>query len=604
MKVTRALTRLIVPVPGEALTSYIDRLAAMHKVDRLVMLQAVGMIENERYERMTGYGVLLDDERLERFSTATRLSRSVVVNMLLASYKGVAINLSGVNANAPDTLRRAAISEWAYFTGSHACPHCIREDQGAWQLAWKLPWSFACVKHKCYLVPYCPCCRRRLASGRRDRTLSPLFVRQVPKPGHCSNPQPDGTGRMGRSSRPCDHDLTGVPTIAACAATLCVQELLNECMSGTAPRSAGSQVSALEYFCDLRSLCAFILYCSELDDFGHLPSPEALAFRAFANERDHIFFTRQESATPRNGQRMRLVYARQESPELMAAVSYLATTILAAADAPSIGRLLFPLTERFIVRTRHRWAATRYFGFSSRLATVIEENIALRSTFDRSIGRHAVASREIPFSFESRHVPQLLWKDDFQQDFEIFFPAVYEHSARRFCAVALVKLCGNFTWAQSASELNLPTGAALKMASHCISILEETGTKAAFAENLRKVAMRLSKETNKIDYNARRNALSTLINIPKEHWNDICRAEDIYPGSGSRNRCATVWLWAELTGGDWRLAPGVEEKNSESFRDARRVLGKTIIPKLAPRLRLYGETLLQELNNPVGRSKE
>lgn len=595
MKVTRSLTRLLVPVPGEAFTSYIDRLAAMHKVDRLVMLQSVGMIGDERYKRMTGYGVLLDEERLERFSIATRLSRSTVSNMLLASYHGVAIDLNGVNANVPDTLRRAAVSEWAYFSGSHACPHCIREGLGAWQLAWKLPWSFACIKHKCYLIPYCPCCERRLASGRRDRSLSPLFVRQVPNLGHCSNPQPDGMGRMGRSSLPCDHDITSIPTIDVCPATLRVQRLLNECMSGTAPDSAGIQVSTLEYFSDLRSLCAFILYCAELDDFGHLPYPEAAAFQKFANEREHIIVARQESPTPLNGQRMRLVCARQESPELMSAVASLATTILAATDAPTVGNLLRPLTNRFITRTRHRWLAAKYFGFSNRLLPLVEENIALHSTFDHSIGRQAVASRDTPFSFQPRHVPQLLWEDDFRKEFEIFFPSIYEFSARRFCATALVKLCGNFTWAQSAAELRLPTGSAVKMANRCMTILEENGTKYLFAGKLRKVARRLSNEPNKIDYGARRNSLSTFTYIAVKYWDNICWAENIFPGSGSRNKCAAVWLWAELTGGDWRLAPGIEEKNSSSFRDVYRIFSKTMIPKLAPRLLAHGKNLLQKI---------
>jgi hypothetical protein len=157
----------------------------------------------------------------------------------------------------------------------------------------------------------------------------------------------------------------------------------------------------------------------------------------------------------------------------MSAVASLATTILAATDAPAVGNLLLPITERFITRTRRRWIAAKYFGFSSRLLPSVEENIALRSTFDHSVGHKAVASRETPFSFEPRHVPQLLWKDYFQKEFEIFFPSVYEFSARRFCATALVKLCGNFTWSQAAAELRLPTESSVKMANRCMTILKK-----------------------------------------------------------------------------------------------------------------------------------
>jgi hypothetical protein len=595
MKAVRALTRLLAPVPGEAFTSYIDRLAALHKVDLLVMLQCLGMIEDERYERMTGYGIMLDENRMEKFSVATRLSNSVVAKMLFASYDGIAVNLAGVVHDAPDTLRRCAIAEWAYFSGSHACPHCIREDQGAWQLAWKLPWSFACVKHRCYLVPRCPACERRLASGRRDRSLSPLFVRQVPKLGHCSNPRPDGMGRLGRTSLPCGHDLASIPTRAVSLATLRAQELLNAYLSGRAPTILGNQVSALDYFYDLRSLCAFILYCAEPDDLGRLTKPEVVAFRAFADERDRISIARQESPTPRNCERMRLVFARQESPELMAAIVPLATTILAAADAPSILALLLPLTERLIMRTRQRWASSKYFGFSDRLAPVIEENLSLHSNFDRAIGRKAVSSRAVPLAFEPRHVPQLLWQDDFSRSFERFFPGVREFSARRFCAVSLVKLCGDYTWGQSAAQLGLPVGASIGMANRCIGILKETGDKEAFGKALRKVAMRLSKNADKVDYCARRVALLTLTHIPTAPWTDICRAADIAPGRiGRRSKYAAIWLWAELTGGDWRLAPGMEGENIESMREVFRALSKTIMPRLAPHLRIYGTFKLEK----------
>jgi hypothetical protein len=192
-------------------------------------------------------------------------------------------------------------------------------------------------------------------------------------------------------------------------------------------------------------------------------------------------------------------------------------------------------------------------------------------------------------------VPQLLWKDYFQKEFEIFFPSVYDFSARRFCATALVKLCGNFSWAQAAAELRLPTESSVKMANRCMTILKKNGTKDLFARKLRKVSEGLSNDSNKIDYGARRKFLSTFTYISAKNWDGICRAGNIFPGYDSRNRYAAVWLWAELTGGDWRLAPGIEEKNRDSFRDVYRVLSKTMIPKLAPRLRAYGEILLQEI---------
>lgn len=595
MEPVRALTRILAPVPGEAFTSYVDRLAAVHKVDLVVMLHSLGMIDNERYERINGYGILLDEVRLQKVSTATHLPRQDIRQMLLSSYDGIAIDLTGVSLNVPESVRQRAISEWAYFCGSHACPHCLRESEGAWQIAWKLPWSFTCVRHGCYLVARCPSCNRRLASGRRDRTLTPLFVKHVPKLSLCKNPQPDGAGRMGRSSKPCGHDLASISTTATSREKLRIQMLLNERLGGKSLTILNSEISALQYFRDLRSLCAFILYCAEVDDLGDLPAPEEVAFSAFIEQRNRMIMARSQSATPRNSERMRLVWGPQDSPELMGAILGLATKIQESSSDMLTSALLRPLTERLIARTKDRWDVIKFFGFSSRLAPLIEKSTALGSHFDRAIGYRAAISREALLVFGPQHVPQLLWKGDFDQRFRAFFPRVQENSARRFCAMALVKLCGQHTWGQSALELGLPVKAGIKMANQCITLLGIAGLKEAFGEELRTIATGLSKSQNKIDYRRRREMLSTFSDIPPKIWSEICCAADIDVGQpGRRSRYAAVWLWTELTGGDWRLAPGLAGENTASARTVYSKFYKTILPMLASRLCVYGSTLLQE----------
>ncbi len=169
MKPVRALTRLLAPVRGEAFASYIDRLADLHKVTRAVMLEWVGFFEEGRYYYIRGFGVVLDNAMLERFSTATQLPQHIIKEMQLVSYKGIALDLSKIDLNSSDTLRVLPVYEWVYFSGSHLCPHCLREKHGAWQLAWKFPWTFACVKHKCYLISHCP---KRRHSFSND--LSPV----------------------------------------------------------------------------------------------------------------------------------------------------------------------------------------------------------------------------------------------------------------------------------------------------------------------------------------------------------------------------------------------------------------------------------------------
>jgi hypothetical protein len=132
------------------------------------------------------------------------------------------------------------------------------------------------------------------------------------------------------------------------------------------------------------------------------------------------------------------------------------------------------------------------------------------------------------------------------------------------------------------------------MANQCITILGATGLKEKFREALHDTATALSKRQNKVDYRIRREVLSTFSDIPIEIWSDICRTAGITVGHpGRRSRYAAVWLWAELTGGDWRLSPGLAVENTESARNVYNKLNMTIMPRLAPHLRAYGLSLLQ-----------
>lgn len=247
-----------------------------------------------------------------------------------------------------------------------------------------------------------------------------------------------------------------------------------------------------------------------------------------------------------------------------------------------------------IAKTKERWKVIKGFGFSSRVGFLIEANTALGSHFDRGIGCRTAVAREMFHTFGPQHVPQLLWKEEFDRRYKSFFPRVQESSARRFCAMALVKLCGEHTWGQSALELELPVKAGVKMANQCITILGTRGFKAEFGRTLHDTASSLSKRKNKVDYRRRRKILSTFSDIPAEIWSDICSSAGINAGQpGRRSRYAAVWLWAELTGGDWRLAPGLAGENTDSARTVYNKLNATIMPTLARHLYVFGSSLLQ-----------
>jgi hypothetical protein len=592
MKPVRALTRLLTPVRGEAFASYIDRLADLHKLTRAVMLEWLGFFEEGRYYYIRGFGVVLDNAMLERFSTATQLPQHIVKEMQLASYKGLALDLSKIDLNSSDTLRVLPVYEWVYFSGSHACPHCLREKHGAWQLAWKFPWTFACVKHKCYLISNCPACGLRLALGERALAApSRSWLKHKPLAGYCNNSHhvtTDGSISL------CNCDLTNVPTRHASNSTLKVQNLLNEYLSGKDARAFDSYVSPLEYFRDLRALCQFMLFCAELEDFDYLPPFEKSAFSKFADERKNL-----AAAISDYGRRE----TSPESPELMAALTRLATSIL-ASDAATMAVSLKPLTDRFCAKLRHRWIGFRAYEFSERLASVVSRNMGTTGIFDYTVGFKSAETREALISFGPQHVPPLLWLDDYNRSFAAFFPHMKPTIARRFCSMALVKLCGEYSWAQSARQLKLTEDS--EFTSGCgLEALRQTGALRDFAKALREVAQRLSSDPNKIDYASRRAALSSFIEIPYEVWAAMCREVGINPGRiGSRNKYVAIWVWAALTGSEWKFAPGLVGERKIGSRKMISFTGskhrvflaycKTFIPTVAPLLLAYGSQILQQ----------
>lgn len=599
MSTIRALSRVLSPISGESLTSYIDRLAAHHKVSLRVMLKFVGITDDELGhrlgQRLNGYGVLLDERRQRDFSIATGLPQAVVAKMLFSTYDGIAIDLSNVTLDVPSSLRICAATEWAYFSGSHVCPHCIRDDHGAWQLAWKLPWSFCCVRHKCYLVSHCPACMRRLGQGQHDRSLEPKWSRNVPWPGHCYSPQRKGVGATGRRALPCSYDLSSLPSTEASSSALRVQEKLNQYLSGENAAIFNSQISALEYFRELRSLCALILYCAEVDDLGQLSTPEENAFQAFVEKRSHaIAINKQSKSGKAGGTKVARTYLQK--PELMAVITRLASDILEATNGPSLAATLRPLAARYATRApKERWAYLKSFRFSDRLVPLIAESFTNKS-FDRAIGHRSGTTDQTMVELEPKHVPQLLWSDIFEKDFKIFFPSARELNARRFCSLALLKLCSGYTWPQSALQLDLPIENSISLATERMRLLRhKDNAEDAFGQALTKLAENLSKEPNKVNYAERRYLFSSLKEIPTEHWIGICRAAGVnLHRSQWRQTYAAVWLWATLTEGDWRIAPGLEGKSMDTARSTYPRLLKTLIPIIAPYLIAYGTELIEE----------
>lgn len=421
MSEIRTLPRLLKPVQGVSLPSYVDQLAEMYSVPLQVMLKYLGLTSGEKYEKLNGFGIVLSDEKIHNVAKATGVEAGTVSKMLLSSYNGICLDLSDIDETA-DSVRRASVREWAYFSGSFACPQCLEETNGAWQVKWKLPWSFACVTHRCLLIDTCPQCERRLRSGRADGSLSPLFVKMVPHPILCGNPKQTGMSVAGKGAVPCGCVLSDIAVERPSAGSLKAQHHLNRALDCVLLYIAGQEVSTENYFSDLKGLYALLLRYSDMESLGSLSIAERTAIKDFKAAKDEKDVDRSSMLEPRSSRRTRYIIGAPKSSALMAALSSLAVEILDSPSVESAALLLRPITKVMTDQGKTKWNLIEEFHFSPILSDIFQTSIVTRSTFNRAIGARSVTAREKKHDFESKNIPQLISNLISIRIFRSFFP--------------------------------------------------------------------------------------------------------------------------------------------------------------------------------------
>ncbi|MEU9322792.1 TniQ family protein [Streptomyces canus] len=172
------------PVEGEALDSWIEAYAR-----RL----AVTGGEFTRFLGLSGTSPRLMVRRLtntERDTLARRtgLTPEALAAMTLDRFDGVTVAID------PDDRTMGRPPAWRHYgSRSRFCPACLTHNHGRWPLSWRLPWSFACVRHELLLCDYCPACGRHppVSTRGRSRPSSPGVCVHATETGraiHCGYP--------------------------------------------------------------------------------------------------------------------------------------------------------------------------------------------------------------------------------------------------------------------------------------------------------------------------------------------------------------------------------------------------------------------------------
>lgn len=275
------------PHPGETLASYLNRAAAQLRVSPQALLVRTGLFDDSDSRRpryVAGWTTALTSQHLQRVSQVLRLSPSTVSGMLLSRYHGIAIDTSELRLGEEATPERRWLPYWVYSNGSPVCPQCLGESGGAWRLAWKLRWSFACTMHGRLLVDTCPSCERRPSLERGTRSTHTFAAPSILlAPAACRLPKRPLEGAAKRGRELCGHPLEAVSatSLTSWPGLLDAQRRIDQALGGTSVRVFGREVPPLTYFHNLRSLCTMLLVVGFPEDV-RLSTPTFCSPRSMA----------------------------------------------------------------------------------------------------------------------------------------------------------------------------------------------------------------------------------------------------------------------------------------------------------------------------------
>ena len=590
------------PEGPESFASHVDRVAAYQVLPASVMalLARAGVTSADRFNKPPNfYGADLSDEQARTFAQVFCLSEPEVRAMLLRSFDGRAFDLTGLDVNDTKSSMAVARREWAGFGGPACCPGCLNETKG-WRVRWKLWFSFACLTHGVLLVDRCPRCQRNTGNYQTGTAIKPNYTSLVPKPGFCGNQPAVGAAPKGRAGGPCGQDLGQVETVNLQDAPrlLETQRQIYAVLDAGLATVAGKEVPSLTYFAQLRSLMALVMFIGQPGDLGDLPPDIHEAARLAFQKRDTVReLERGQKRTP---------YQPYRSPpsdvRLIAAVLPVVCELLAQPDQAAVALALRPFISR-VHSTRGTtgvWQLGRKLRFQGVLIGALDDLMAKTAVFDRTVGRLAGELAGQYASFLPDHVPPLLWLDIYRQEFASLLEGsdISEPIARATISMALVKLCGKYSWVWSATALGLD--GLLHQASpiRLIWYLRKQGRITLFQKALHKVAAWLSEQEIPTDFRARRKALEHFDVIPADRWEVIASATGLTgrpPVALCRNGAA--WVWSQLTGSDHRLSPALSRDpgRTATLRNSYRKFKWDDLPLLEVYLRRLVEEMEAQL---------
>lgn len=322
----RTLPIKVAPLPGESLDSWLEFYS--HRLLTRWGDFKVALNLGRRRGVSNAMVVSLNDDEASAIAYATGITAERVHEMTVSHYAGKAVGID------PVTGRFSAAFPWGRARGSRFCPYCLAETGGRWQLAWRLGWSFACVRHNCLLADRCYLCGLEQRHNGHGSQV-------IPEPGLCTN-----TVVVPSVARAhCGAELAATPVLRLPAThpVLLTQRRINDVIdTGTADFGvyASNPQPGRAVLADIRFIGRRTLEAWESPELDRmLPADILDAYRAIRRQ-----------PMPRTGQTEPRV-ARQGlcAPAQAEATAVAATAALGVLDAPDIYAAGAPI----------RWLVTR-----------------------------------------------------------------------------------------------------------------------------------------------------------------------------------------------------------------------------------------------------
>lgn len=252
----RTLPIRVAPLPGEALESWLGALAQRLNISWGDLLTAIVPASNRASSHRANLTAYLHTDESAAIAAATGVWQATVEAHTLSRYDGQLVTID----RAAGRLR----SPWTP-TRSRFCPRCLHASGGRWQLAWRLPWVFACQAHSCTLADTCPTC------GQFQRVIPRwLPFRDIPELTRCGmNIDVDGRRRR------CEGNLleAATTTLTPDHPVAMTQGRLSQVLSTTSTAFGVYKVrpvSSLQVLKDLRILAARILAGADIENIDKL----------------------------------------------------------------------------------------------------------------------------------------------------------------------------------------------------------------------------------------------------------------------------------------------------------------------------------------------